>query len=251
MNQLLNRNTPISEIQIVPLIEPLSKTARSNLETDFDNVYHKAVGKVLDFKPRILVLGHGPSVRSVTSDLRTLGASIEAVGTLSELPKSLGPSLRAIVVVESMGVRTIVKQCQKLVKKWELDDIPVFAIVPNIKDSWSERKLYKTGVQAVFEWPREKSELPRLVSRMMELNAVTFPKDTEDKALKLAVRTRLLAESVFYSPKRLAIYVYNGTVMLEGAVKSISKLNLLKEKITEMPGVRGVLARSVKVVSKA
>jgi osmotically-inducible protein OsmY len=251
MNKIFKHHIDQMDQQITPITDPVPEFDQTGLATDFyDDFYddhYKAVSKVLEFSPKILIIGHGPALNEVMSNLKTLDAKVKVISSVKTLPKSFGPSLRAIVVVESRGLKFIIKECKKLVKNWSLEDIPVFAVVPDIKGAWSERKLYQTGVQAVFEWPREKNELPVLISNMIDLNTVTIPKDDEDAALKLAVRTRLIADRRHFNPKSLALYVNKGVVMLDGVVRSFARLKLLKEKITKMPGVRRVLARSVRV----
>ena len=247
MNKNIKEQNTLPDLQVVPLEDPLLNFKKSGFDTDFDSECYKEIGKVLDFSPQILVIGRGPSLKSVTNNLKVLDAKVKAISNIKALPKLFGPTLKAIVVVESKGLRFIVKECKKLIKNWSLEDVPIFAIVSDTKGSWSERKLYQTGVQAVFEWPREKNELPILISKIIELNNITISKESEDSALKLAVRTRLLADKKHFNPKALAIYVYNGIVMLDGVVRSFTRLKTIKESIRSMPGVRGVLARSVRL----
>jgi osmotically-inducible protein OsmY len=240
---------------MIPLANPLPEFGKTGLPVDFyENFYEdysRAANKALEFNPKILVIGQGTALKEVTSSLHNLDDKIKVVHNVSKLPKSLGPNLKAIVVIESKELRFIVKECKRLINDWSLEDIPIYAIVPDIKGAWSERKLYQTGVQAVFEWPREKYELPVIISKMFGLNASTVPNKNEDSALKLAVRARLLADRNFFNHKSLAIYVKKGIVLVDGVVRSFASLQSLKEKIATMPGVRGVLARSVQIKTHA
>ena len=127
--------------------------------------------------------------------------------------------------------------------------IPVYCVVPEKTSSRRVRLLYSAGANVVLDWPREKVVFRDLFAESFGITRVRGRADEADKALGHSVRAHL---RIFpeLDAGRLRLFARNGLVSVSGRIRSLEQRRRIIETIAAVPGVRAVIAHSLRVESK-
>ncbi len=195
---------------------------------------------------RVLALGDPKITRLVNQDLQSFGLEVQTFSTAKEL-KAKATGFEDAVVYCAPLVRSEILSIHKgLRKNSKLRNLAFFAIVPNWVNSFKEREMYKRGIRMIFEWPRERETFSSTFAAALEGEILRVRSDDSDTSLRKAVINRLMSEFGEFNPK-LDLSVYNGIVIVRGAVKSVGEQTRLSKFLNRIPGVRGVVDGSVHV----
>lgn len=209
----------------------------------------KTVSKFI--QPKVYIIGESVELnKELKKQLSSiLGIKILVRQTVNELKKKDVFWARALLLVESENC-SLQELALGLKRPFKTN---VFAVVSDNMDQASERTLYQIGFQMVFEWPREKERISGAIGKIIfheknlsESHNIAKEEMDSDEALKSAVRIRLFAETGWWTYNKVLMHVYRGIVMLEGRFQSPEKLQRIVRQITNVPGVRGVLAQKSK-----
>jgi osmotically-inducible protein OsmY len=229
-----------------PAVPAKKKTTRTRRSKQTRVVKKKAVSYSKRMPlPKILLIGAEHKLKKIAPVLDDLMVDFIIENEVIRAFDTHGDSVSAVVLVEPLPKIPLVRACHIFTKDAHTSDIPLFVIVPNQTSDSTENQLYKAGVTAVFEWPKERPELPRLIMRMVDIESKRTPDKTDD-ALLQAIKVRLKAGGDVLG-KRLLVIVIDGVVFLTGQVDALWKKRLAKSMISEIPGVRDVILRRLVV----
>jgi osmotically-inducible protein OsmY len=128
--------------------------------------------------------------------------------------------------------------------------VPIFFVVPDRTSSQAVRRLYKAGVTAVFNWPRESEILATLFAEAFGIVRIRGRSSQADKALARTVRAHLRI-----GPSRgtsgLRLFNHDGLVSVSGRVRTLAHRREIIETIAAVPGVRAVIAETLRVQAEA
>jgi osmotically-inducible protein OsmY len=176
--------------------------------------------------------------------LAELRASTERIPDLDVLEESLEPLPLAVVLVEPLGKKAtldLVKAVRSLPAGAHL---PVFVLVP----SAAPRRvisLYRAGVTAVFEWPREARIFPHVLTELLGIEVVHGRATKSDLRLARSVRARLRSCEGVSGAVR--IRAAEGVVRVSGDAASLWEKEETRRLISSTPGVRGVRLDDLRV----
>ena len=200
---------------------------------------------------KIIIIGKNRLAKEVNLAFAAEGLSTLQVPSVSDALSVKEFPILAFLVAGANGKMSVRHACKILLNK--LNDssspIPVFAVVKAPFSTAKERALYRIGVGVVFEYPKEKLEIPRIAAELIGTPG-SFSKNIDsDRALRRKLNRRLTSESGLFRSD-IALCVHNGVVVASGQVDSLWKLRYLKRCLARVPGVRGVFTNSVKVKAK-
>jgi len=187
-------------------------------------------------RAQVVVAGQAVAVEPLTDALRLLPARIHGRGATDTRvpPGTVGIVLAAAGLGDGLSAA-----CDAILARH--DGVPLFVAVPDDFPDASVRDLYGRGVTAVFEWPRERRDLPRLLGSMLQLG-VRGRSSAKDAALQRVLEARMKADGTPFGPG-IILVVVDGTVVVSGSVDVLWKREILREVLAATPGVRDVLVR--------
>jgi osmotically-inducible protein OsmY len=124
--------------------------------------------------------------------------------------------------------------------------LPVYGVVPDDTSLRTVRSLYKAGASMVFEWPREARVLTDVFAESLGMTRVRGRSSRADTALARSVRARLRIYPELTSG-RLRILSQNGLITISGQVRSLARRQRIIDITAAVPGVRAVIAQSLRV----
>lgn len=198
-------------------------------------------------QPRILVTGFNElRVMRVARCLQGLRARVEKP-TWEQALETLGDRVAALVLVDPLPDLTADEAVRKVREHPDGSELPTYVVVDDDTSSRRILKLYASGASAVFEWPREAGVLAAVFAESFGIVRVRGPSEEPDQALLRNVRAhlRLFPEL----PARVRLFVQDGRVSVGGQVPSLARRRELIETIAAVPGVRGVISRSLWVAA--
>ncbi|MFC1744731.1 BON domain-containing protein [Candidatus Riflebacteria bacterium] len=193
-------------------------------------------------KSKIVVIGDSPITDDVVDEIKKLRAVVEKENLAAYTMSSIYDDFDAAVLVEPVTKGLIL-----LRKANSTAEKPVFVITPDNTPQNKERSFYKYGAEAVFEWPREKVDLTRLLMSMLAIEARQKPKKA-DNTFKQAIRKRLQVEGNIFND--ITVNSVNGVVSLHGEVDTIWQEKYIEEIVSDIPGVKGLVLGGLKVRGK-
>lgn len=192
-------------------------------------------------QPTIYVIGYSAMKEEVIEALMPLEVDLREKKMTLEAQDFAGQLPCCLVLVSPLPEASIAQLCRLYRADAARFALPIFIIIPDGTPGHEERRLYKNGTTAVFEWPRERTEIPRLVVGMLDSKVTTRPTHS-DQALKEAIRARLKGAGDTLRD-RLFLIVVDGTVFLRAEVEDLWQLEYAEKVIKETPGVRAVFRR--------
>jgi osmotically-inducible protein OsmY len=190
---------------------------------------------------RILLIGSRLNRKSVEEELRRLNVSIDQREDTVNVEDVRPEELAAVVLVQPFPDEHTTNACGSWSARLQPVGTPLFLIVSADIDEGEVRRLYKRGVTAVFEWPRERAILPECLSQMIRLNGTGSPGD-ENVALAEAIRLRIEADETGQPgyAKQIRITASDGIASLKGIVDSLWKKQAIEDIVAATPGVKAV-----------
>jgi osmotically-inducible protein OsmY len=124
--------------------------------------------------------------------------------------------------------------------------VPVFCVIPNDLSSRQVRKLYRAGANVVLEWPRETEIFRSLFAESFGITRVRGRAPEADKALAHSARAHL---RIFpeLDPGRLRLFARDGLLSVSGQARSLAQRDQVVETLAKVPGVKAVVAESLRV----
>lgn len=198
---------------------------------------------------QIHILGSSQMARDVETELDRLGFNSIIFDTVKDLRAHTTGREGGIVFCSPLKRSEITSVFRNLQKVSRFRGMKFIALVPEWMNSSTERNMYKEGIQLVFEWPREREIFQDLFKSIIGLEDIDVHDDDSDHALLKAVKTRMLAKDHSIDPK-VSLSVYNGIVIARGNIESVGAKRQWVDFIKTIPGVRGVVDKSLFVGSE-
>jgi osmotically-inducible protein OsmY len=192
----------------------------------------------------VIIVGAPRRRRAVERVLACLDANIRPLDWDESVADATDDATLAIVLSElprSGRPWRIVGTLHQILER----SVPVAMLVPSNTSTNTIRRIYAAGAAVVFEWPRESLVLARVLAEMLGFELVRGAARKGDAALARAVVAHLRLVSPHLA--NLGVEIDGGVVWLGGAVDRLSQRHDAEQTVAAIPGVRGVLARGVRV----
>jgi osmotically-inducible protein OsmY len=190
-------------------------------------------------------VGSAEQVRPVTAPLRALGVEIVPAEDPASGLKQLRSATRAIVVIPPVGKRSTRNICLRLREGLGASTVPVLVVLRQPMLPREQGSLYWNGAAGVFDWPREKVSLLRIVARVILVGQAGRPLKGDEK-LTRAARQRLRGHPASLG-NALTVTVVRGVAVLEGQVDALWKLDEAEADLARLPGIEDVVVDGVEV----
>jgi osmotically-inducible protein OsmY len=197
-------------------------------------------------KDTIHILGNERLARGLQKSLSEIGFQSVFFSTVKNLRAHTTGREAGIIYCSPLKRSEILSVHHGLMKSTKFRNIPFFAAIPHWLSTEKQRSLYKAGIRALFEWPKETETFKQLFNSLLKLDIQDSVTKDSDEALRQAIETRYLAKTGSVDP-RIEVAVYCGIVLLRGNVDSIGEKTELSQFVSKIPGVRGVVDQSVYV----
>jgi osmotically-inducible protein OsmY len=194
---------------------------------------------------RILLGGCARSLTGVRRRLAMLRAPTELAADPTAIHHLLDGAVLAVVLVEPLDSGSSSKVVKSVRSHPAGASVPVFVLVPK-EVPRRVMALYRAGVSAVFEWPREASIFPHVLTELLGLELVHGQARKSDARLARAVRARLRATGG--SAAALRVRTTNGQVALSGEVPALWEKEDIRRIVSLTPGVRAVRLDALEVI---
>jgi len=196
--------------------------------------------------PRLLVSGSdGDRVEEIARTLEGLNASIECL-SWEECLEALRGSVAGVVLVLPIR-RVAMRAAVQIIRDHpQCKTLPLYPVVPDGTSSRHVRRLYSMGATAVLEWPREASIFRDLFAESFGISRVRGRSKKADISLSRSVRAHLRIFSEL-DAGRLRVFSRDGLITVSGQVRTLAQRSDIIDAITAVPGVRSVLAQSLRV----
>jgi osmotically-inducible protein OsmY len=202
-------------------------------------------------EPRhVLVLGQSDLSKRITRSIRALGVPCQRFGSPESVHGAIDEVTQALVVVPpipSLSVATFARRFAK-----EPERIPIFVVMEGPLPARTVRKLYRDGVEAVFQWPADRQALHRTLFRVSAptLGGWGRAKSAAEIALEETARAHLKSEAVPFGAL-LRVHACRRFVVLRGTLDALWKLELARQIVADIPGVDDVVADGVEITGPA
>jgi len=130
--------------------------------------------------------------------------------------------------------------------------LPTFVVMAGPLPTPTVRKLYRDGVEGVFEWPADRAALTRTMLRLAAPSGFTWgrAKSSAEIALEEMARAHLGADAVPFGA-HLGVDAIGRILVLKGRLDALWKLELARRIVSEVPGVEDVLAGGVEITGQS
>lgn len=193
--------------------------------------------------PHIVLLGASPMTRRIERACAQVGVMCRQLDSLSELRRQLSDEVRAVFILPPIEGSSAARTARAL-RKVEAPQ-PVFMVMAGAPPPREMRRLYESGVDAVFEWPADKHALTRTAFRLAGDHAAR-PAAAADVALEELVNDHLRSAAVDFG-EALYARVQHGFAILHGHVDGLWKLPIAEHIAGQVKGVQEVVTRGVQV----
>ena len=198
-------------------------------------------------RPRIVVAGSQEFVvRKVSRRLDRLAVRVEAM-TWEELLDHVDATVAAIVIIHPVARIAGREALEILHDHPGSSGLPLFSVVPDSTTDRQVRGLYRAGATAVFEWPRESRILDTLFAELYGMVQVRGPRSKSDKSLAETVRAHLRL-GASRGCAGLRVVARGGLISVSGQTKTLAQKQEMLDVISRVPGVRGVVSDSLRVL---
>jgi osmotically-inducible protein OsmY len=190
---------------------------------------------------RVVLVGSRVNRKPVEERLRQLNISIEQRDESLDIEELRSVHPGAVILVEPDPNDQTAKTCGSWSARLQGMGVPLFLVVSSDVDEGKVRELYRKGVTAVFEWPREREILPEFLCHMIQLDTPGSPAD-ENVALAEAIRLRIESDEPGRSgyARQIRITTADGMASLKGIIDSLWKKQAIEEIVAGTPGVKAV-----------
>jgi osmotically-inducible protein OsmY len=210
----------------------------------------KSGGAILAHEPHVLVLGTSRTSQRIYQELEKAGIPAQRLASSEQTDNAVQETTRALIIVPPIADVSVAHYCQDF--REDNEQLPVFVAVQGTLPSRGIRKLYKSGVQAVFEWPADKEPLVRTAFRIA--GATARNKATKlasaDIALEELINDHLHTASTKFGPRLFAQVLHRYAIM-KGSVDALWKLHIAAKVASQVPGVDDVVTSGVQVTGPA
>lgn len=200
----------------------------------------------LDGRPDVIVLGRSPCAKRIARSVRDVGIASRRVGSPEDVAGAVQQQTRAVLVVPPIPQFSVSSFARRRSEALQL--VPLFVVVEGPLADRTVRKLYRDGVEAVFEWPSEAQALRRTMFRLCARPAGQWGrrKSPAEIALEETARTRLAADAVPFGAE-LRLEAFRRFILLKGTLDALWKLELARQVVSDIPGVDDVVAAGVEI----
>lgn len=198
-------------------------------------------------RPRILVTGADElRMRRVVRRLGRLRARVVQLGW-EEALDTLKEDVASLVLVDPLPRISAAAAVKTVRGHPDGAAVATFVVVDDGTSSKRVLGLYAAGASAVFEWPGESFVMATLFAESFGIVKVRGRSEAPDQALVRAVRARLRLYPEL--PGGVRLFTRDGLVSVAGQVPSLVRRQELIDTIAAVPGVRGVIHRSLWVAA--
>jgi osmotically-inducible protein OsmY len=182
-------------------------------------------------------------------ELARAGILSRRAASPGECDETVSYETRALAIVPPIQDQSVAHYCASFREAHH--HVPVLVVTPGTLHAPGVRALYRKGVQAVLEWPRDRQALLRTAFRLVGTSAGnTEPNGGADVGLEELVNERLRnAASDFRSD--LVARVRTGFAALSGEVDALWKVYVAEQVVQEVPGIVEVNVNAVAVSGPA
>ncbi len=203
-------------------------------------------------EPALIVIGEAPFVGELNAVLtQRFGMLTHEIETGAALGAA-NDMTAAIVLVSGLERRSDVTwleaTCRVIRSDPRMEAIHVLGVVPQGAPDSAARRLYRSDIHAVVEWPTERENLTDFLIELLAVDPSKERGSTVDAGLARTTRTKLAA--IREHGERISAQVRDGVAYLAGQVASLPRRDELEEEVSHIPGVRGVVARELAVATQ-
>lgn len=197
-------------------------------------------------RPHIIVLGKSPLSSRVARAIRALGVQCRKLGEPTEAKQAVDGQSKALLIIPPIPSFSVSRFATRLTA--DFPALPVFVVMEGALPERTTRTLYKSGVEAVFEWPSETRAVKRTMLRLAAPDTVRWgPRKTPSEvALEEMVRAHLEAEAAPFGAQ-LRVEATDRFILLKGALDALWQLELARQIVGDIPGVEDVIAEGVEI----
>jgi osmotically-inducible protein OsmY len=203
----------------------------------------------VESKGKLILIGSSQRAAEIHLSLAILSVNIVRVSDEIEAVTHADSQTVGFLVIGPFGKRKVSSVCDVLLDYNILHNVPILVVVSDRTEAKEERRLYRQGVEAVFEYPSEKRELPRLVMEILSLPAKGSTLLDTDRVIRNRVKQRIKSESGIFG-KNISIAVSDGIVSASGELDAYWKVKRLEKTIAGTPNVRAVFVAGVTLRTK-
>ncbi len=193
-----------------------------------------------------------PLSKRVARGIRQVGVQCRRVGTPDEAELSVDDRSRALVIVPPMPKFSVLRFARRRQQERAGQNVPIFVTMEGLLPDDTVRKLYRAGVEALFEWPSDAQAVKRTMLRLTAADPLPWrrSKSPSEIALEEVARDHLKVDAVPFGAE-LGVDARDRCVMLKGSIDSLWKLDLARQVVSEIPGVDDVVADGVEITGQA
>lgn len=197
-------------------------------------------------RPRLLIVGSDETrVDEIADALDGLEARVEKLGWEQAL-ESLTEAVAGVVLVLPVERLSMTAAVEIVRDHPQGASLPLHGVVSDRVSSRQVRKLYSAGATVILEWPREASIFRALFAESYGISRVRGRARKADLSLTRSVRAHLRIFPELDSG-RLRLFARDGLVSVSGEVRSLAQRLEIIDGVGAVPGVRSVLAQSLRV----
>jgi osmotically-inducible protein OsmY len=192
-------------------------------------------------KHTLILVGKRELTNQVEDALKVLDVQVKKQREAMRALNAVESGVSGVAFIDPLPKAPTHRACRVFRNSVQAAKVPLFVISTDNRDDPDQayaRRLYREGATAVFEWPKERDQIPALLMTMLKLEIKSKPNDT-DIALARAIRLRLKAADIDWG-KQVREVVTNGIVSVSGFVDSLWKKRELAKIVADAPGVTDV-----------
>jgi response regulator RpfG family c-di-GMP phosphodiesterase len=190
----------------------------------------------------VVLVGTAPHARVVAAQVTDLGVSSNLFVVGERAAQQLGEKTVAVVVVPSTLGALTARLCRTI---REGTVAPVFVVSAVRARASLLRSLHRSGVTAVFEWPRQERTFLGVMARIVKAHA-RGQRRTTDRVLATEAQLRLDACLAGVGGE-LRAAVTRRVAILQGQVDAQWKVEAAQRAVAAVPGVQEVVIAGIAV----
>ena len=226
--------------------QPRRRSPSSRKPSPGSSRARKPPGTKLKGRPHVIVAGRSNLADRVTRAMRELGAQCRRASTPREASEAVNSLSKALILVPPIPAVSVLDFARR--SREASLGVPLFVVMQGPLPARSVRALYREGVEAVFEWPSDAQALRRTVFRLSTPTVASWgrEKSPAEVALEETSRMHLSADAVPFGA-RLRVEAHKRFLILKGSLDALWKLELVRQILSDIPGVEDVVAEGVQI----
>ncbi len=204
----------------------------------------------LSGRPNVLILGKSALSARLTRAIRREGLRCRRIDTPGETEGAIDEHTRALLIVPPIPSFSVLQFARQ--RRAPPSGVPLFVVMEGPLPAPTVGKLYRAGVDAIFEWPADGRAVKRTLFRLTAPRVGRWgrKKTVSEIALEETARNHIDAVAGPFGAK-LGVEATGRFLLLKGSLDALWKLELTRQLLLEIPGVEDVVAGGVEIRGQA